>query len=554
MNKRIYILLLSFIMLICINETKAQQHCWVYFKNKPDIQNQIQHPELYLSELAIERRALQNIAIQETDIPVNPIYVQTIKTLCDEVRTSSKWFNAVSITISSSLQLEQIKALPFVSHISKVNTYSLTGSRSLYENKFEPIVSVDVPLFSPTPYGSAYRQIQMIGIDSLHALGYTGKGKHIAVFDGGFLRVNQLDFFEKARNENRIKAIWNYVESNTNVYARSNHGTAVMSVMCADIPNTMIGAAPDASYYLFITEDVSREYRIEEDNWVAAAEKADSIGVDIFNTSLGYTLFDDTTENHTYAEINGDSTIITKAANIAASKGILVVNSAGNEGNSAWRYISAPADGDSVLCVGAVNANREIAGFSSRGPNSSGHLKPNVCAHGAGVIVATLNNSTLAQSNGTSFSGPIIAASAACLWQAFPDKSSSQIFHSIEKSAHLYPSSNYDYGFGIPSFYNAYKSFQTEIYNSNPQLTIPKIYPNPFRNIINILWKSASNAPLSIELLNSNGEVISNAEYSPQADMYTKYFIQLLDEKDAGVYIIRLKQNNYNYTTTLIKY
>ena len=309
-----------------------------------------------------------------------------------------------------------------------------------------------------------------------------------------------------------------------------------------------------AKYYLFITEDTYSETIVEEDNWVAAAEKADSIGVDIFNTSLGYTQYDDTSTNHTYGSMNGDSTTITRAANIAASKGILVVNSAGNEGNSPWRYISAPADGDSVFTIGAVNENGLLAGFSSRGPNSSGHLKPNVCGQGANIIVASNNNGIVARSNGTSFSSPLIAAASACLWQAFPNKSGSQIFHEVERSAHLYSTPNFDYGFGIPNYFNAYKKWENELYDENPSLSIPKVYPNPFRNVITILWNSNSDEPLTIELCNAIGQIVSTQNISVAPHTFSKILISQLDDKDAGLYLLRIKQNGKTYTTSLVKY
>jgi hypothetical protein len=385
-------------------------------------------------------------------------------------------------------------------------------------------------------------------------LGYTGKGMDIAVFDAGFINADKLDFFDIARNDERIVPVWNFVDNNNRVYIRSGHGMNVLSVMCANIPNTFIGAAPDAKYYLFITEDSYSETIVEEDNWVAAAEKADSIGVDIFNTSLGYTQYDDTSTSHTYGSMNGDSTTITRAANIAASKGILVVNSAGNEGNSSWRYISAPADGDSVFTIGAVNENGLLAGFSSRGPNSSGHLKPNVCGQGANIIVASNNNSVVARSNGTSFSSPLIAASSACLWQAFPNKTSSQIFHEIEKSAHLYTNPNYDYGFGIPNFYKAYKKMELEYNQQNPTTSLPKVYPNPFRNGFTILWNSTSESPLSIRIFNSIGQSISDETIQVPANQFSRIYINNIAEKDAGHYTLQILQDKKSYTYPLIKY
>lgn len=548
---------LNFVLVLCISLISttlfSQGNYWISFSDKNQSTYTLQHPEAFLSEKAIDRRFRQGIAIQENDLPVNPVYIEAIRTICPQIHIVSKWLNAVSVSIKDARQLEQIKQLAFVKSISSVRTLK-NNSKNNLESKFEPIITIGTPAFNGSKYGAGFNQVNMIAIDSVHALGYTGKGMDIAVFDAGFTNVDNLDFFAIARQEGRIIPVWNYVDTNANVFIRSFHGTNVMSVMCSQINNVFVGAAPDARYFLFITEDQYHEQIIEEDNWVAAAEKADSIGVDIFTTSLGYTEFDDTTTNHTYAEMNGDSTVITKAANIAASKGILVVNSAGNEGNSSWRYISAPADGDSVLTIGAVNEYGILAGFSSRGPNSSNHLKPNVCGQGANITVCSQTNSVVGKSNGTSFSGPLIAASSACLWQAFPNKTSMEIFHEIEKCSHIYDTPNFDYGFGIPNFLKAFQKLENEILSQNPAITIPKVYPNPFRSTITILWNSSSDGPIQVALFNSLGQCITTQEITLPANTFSKIFLNHLEEKDAGTYTLRITQNKQSYTTTLIKY
>ena len=550
MKKQVVILIIFFFISF---QLFSQHKYWVTFTDKNNSTYTLTHPELFLSQKSIERRFSQGIQISENDLPVNTNYIDAVKKIAPQICTISKWMNAVTIDIADVSLIQKIKVLPFVKDIIPVVRY-YNNDKSTLDNKFEPVVTKDIPIFSPSIYGAGYNQLYMIGMDKLHALGYTGKGIDIAVFDAGFTNTNNLDFFAKARDEGRIIPVWNYVDNTNNVYIRSFHGMNVLSVMCANLKNTFIGAAPDATYYLFITEDSYSEQIVEEDNWVAAAEKADSIGIAIFTTSLGYTTFDDTLTNHKYADLDGNTTIITRAANIAASKGILVVNSAGNEGNSAWRYIAAPADGDSVLTIGAVNENSIIAGFSSRGPNSSNHLKPNVCGQGANIIVAGTTNSVVGTSNGTSFSCPLIAASSACLWQAFPNKTSSEIFHEIEKSAHLFNTPNYDYGFGIPNYFKAYTKLENELYNSNSSLAIPKVYPNPFTNTISILWRSNSNSPLTVELFNCLGQLISSQEIQVSANVYTKLFINQLEQMDAGTYLVRIKQNNKYYNTSMIKY
>lgn len=546
------ILLVLFIFILTTTSLISQNKYWVTFKDKNNSTYSIQHPETFLSEKSIERRFSQGIQITENDLPVNNSYIVAIKNICPNILTVSKWMNAVSIDIANLQQIEKIKLLPFVKSVSSV--IQLQNTKNSSNTKFEPVISMGIPTIDTSIYGSAYNQVKMIGIDKIHALGYKGEGVDIAVFDGGFLNANTLNFFDKAHQDGRIIPVWNYVDNTNNVYVRSLHGMNVLSVMCANIDHVFVGAAPEANYYLFITEDTYQEQIIEEDNWVAAAEKADSIGVQIFTTSLGYTTFDDTTTDHTYADMDGNTTIITRAANIAASKGILVVNSAGNEGNRAWHYISAPADGDSVLTIGAVNENGVIAGFSSRGPNSSNHLKPNVCGQGANIVVAGTNNNEVGRSNGTSFSCPLIAAASACLWQAFPNKTSSEIFHEIEKSANLFNTPNFDYGFGIPNYYAAYNKLENELYSQNPNVSVPKAYPNPFSNTITILWNSTSNNPLEIEVFNSLGQLMTKQEVQAPAHTFSRIYINQLESMDAGTYLLRIKQNNSYFNTSMIKY
>jgi subtilisin family serine protease len=549
MKKQIFFsLLLSY----CLTSfSQEPQKYWVYFRDKSHTPYSIDKPLEFLSFKAVERRMLQGIAINESDLPIDPNYVQALADKGVGISNLCKWMNAVSIATDNLAVIEAIKSLAFVAQVRPVMRM-IDPSRGLAKEKFEPIMSVDFPAFSASKYGASLNQIKMIGIDTLHALGYTGKGIDIAVFDGGFINVDQINFFQIAQNEHRIHPVWNYVDRDTNVYTRSYHGTAVMSVMCANLSGTMIGAAPDANYYLFITEDVAHETRVEEDNWAAAAEKADSIGMMIFSTSLGYTEFNDIATNHTYGEMNGDSTVITRAANMAASKGILVVNSAGNEGNSSWHYISAPADGDSVLCIGAVDPNRVLANFSSRGPNSSGHLKPNVCGNGAKIYVATVN-SDISTSDGTSFSCPLIAASAACLWQAFPEKRSMEIFHAIEQCSDRYSTPDNDYGFGIPDFFVAFKKYEASTHD-NPLEVFPKVLPTLFNHSFVVLWKNAEDATVTFSLYDDKGAMLSSQKQFLVKNEVQKIYFSDMADYQAGIYLLKVSNAKKESTFRLMKY
>jgi hypothetical protein len=304
--------------------------------------------------------------------------------------------------------------------------------------------------------------------------------------------------------------------------------------MAAELPGTMIGTAPDASYILLRTEDAASEFVIEEYNWACGAEFADSAGADVFNTSLGYTTFDDPQYNHTYADMNGDSTVITMAADIAASKGILVVNSAGNSGGSPWNYIGAPADGDSVLTVGAVDINEVIANFSSHGPSFDGRVKPNVCTLGLGTFLA-FDNGTFGYSGGTSFSSPIMAGAAGCLWQARPAFSNMQIFHAIEQSADRYNHPDSLYGYGIPDMMQAWILLGGE--QPPAEDVIISVYPNPFQTSFNIIFYTPQNSNLHLEIFDMAGKKVYE-----QLNTANRYYqsISLNNSLAKGVYVLRL--------------
>jgi hypothetical protein len=302
--------------------------------------------------------------------------------------------------------------------------------------------------------------------------------------------------------------------------------------------DSLIGTAPEASYMLFRTEDSNLETLIEEDNWAAAAEYADSAGVDIINSSLGYTiLYDDTLNSHSYADMDGNSTIITKAADLAASRGILVINSAGNSGSNDWYYIGAPADGDSVLSVGAVNAFGDIASFSSRGPSYDGRIKPNVCAQGVLAVVADLD-STIRVANGTSFSAPIIAGLSACLWGALSTDiiniDNMTLFQSIQQSAHLFQNPNDSLGYGIPNFYQAYLnslSLSDDMNNIN-------LYPNPYLDKFSIY--NHLHSKLQIDIFNNMGALIFSKYVNVEKSIIV---IDELANIAPGIYFIKINQS-----------
>jgi serine protease AprX len=365
--------------------------------------------------------------------------------------------------------------------------------------------------YDASDYGLAFNQLQMLGGDVMHSKGFKGNGITIAVLDAGFYKVDELDVFSDLQNQ--ILSTYDFVDGNSNVYDDHTHGMMVLSTMGAK--GAMMGTAPDAQYLLLRSEDVFSENLIEEFMWVCAAEYADSAGADIINSSLGYTTFDDTLQDHTYADMDGKTTPISIGAGMASDKGIIVVNSAGNSGNSSWHYIGAPADNYDVLTVGAVDENEEFASFSSYGPNASGAEKPNVVAQGKNTVVANSDN-TVITGNGTSFSSPITAGMVACLWGANPHKSAISIKDAIYKSADRYLNPDDQFGYGIPDYYSAYQYL-------NYDFTIP----------IN----ESISEDVSYTIYTVDGKLIDSGilYYNNKQDV-----IKIIKPKTAGVYIIHL--------------
>ncbi len=446
----------------------------VYFSDKDNTPYTIDNPSEYLSERAIQRRVNQGIAIDETDLPVDPSYISLVDDLGDvEFLNELKWFNAILIETVDPNVLQGIQDLEEVVRVELSTTVSGSQEPTLERSRYGYAAKAD------EDYGPSLNQIQMLNGVELHDDGYKGDGMWIGVLDGGFLNMPNAVAFESFFDENRLIGKRNFVDHNETVFVRSTHGSYVMSVMAGNQVDSLIGTAPEASYLLCITEDVQQERRIEEAYWTAAAAYADSIGIDIINTSLGYTTFDVINENYTYADLDGNTALITRASDIAASRGMLIVSSAGNSGDNDWYYIGTPADGDSVLAIGAVGPDEIVTAFSSRGPSFDGRVKPNVMAQGGQSVISDLGTG-ISTANGTSFSSPILAGMAACLWQAFPNSTAWEVHQAIEESAHLYNTPNDSMGYGIPDFEIARTLLSDPLGIANyTNKTALAVYPNP---------------------------------------------------------------------------
>jgi serine protease AprX len=525
-------LLATLLAITSITFAQNTNKYWVYFDGKCATKPA-------LSKNALQKRLDKNLSLDNSDIPVCANYIQALNNAGISIVMKSRWFNAAVVTIENSLILAQFD---FVKEVVAVKKYIPTVKNVELRNEV-PFTPSKKGTFS---YGAAEQQILQLNGIVLHDDGFSGQGMEIAIFDGGFFDVDSHKVFERLRNENRILGTYDFVEGDSNVYESSRHGTQVLSTIAAWVPDSIVGTAPNASFYLFRTEDVRSESLVEEYYWLQAAEAADSLGVDVINSSLGYTTFDDTTTNHTYEMLDGNTTLITRAADMAASKGILVVNSAGNSGNGPWYYIGAPADGDSVFTIGAVDVIGNIAGFSSRGPAADGDLKPNVSARGQSAVVAGYNNGAFTYASGTSFSSPIMAGMSACLWQKHPSASNMDIKDAIERSAHLYNNPNDDYGYGIPDFVAASNMLSLSIHENNT-FTF-ELAPNPVTSNFSISWQEGVFVT-QIELIDMTGRIIQVWKVSGTGNTQT---LQLPTVISRGLYQLKIIAGNQSQTIKLM--
>lgn len=531
----------------------APEKYWIPFTDKNNSPYSVNAPLVFLSQKAIDRRNAQGIAITSQDFPVNPSYIQGVQQAANvNVLLQSRWLNGIIIQTTDTVGLAQIMALPYVDSANAESVITEGGEVASVKMETAGMTykaeDLETGGSEALNYGISEHQNTMIGVDYLHDLGFTGAGMTIAVLDAGFYGADTTTALLPLFNNNQIMGTWDFVDGQTVDYTQhSGHGTGVLDCMGANIPGFYIGSAPDANYWLIRTEDAPTENIIEEYNWVAGAEFADSVGADVVNTSLGYTTFDDPSKDHTYADLDGNTTVITRGADIAASKGMLMVNSAGNSGASSWYYIGAPADGDSVLAIGAVSANRVVTNFSSRGPSADGRVKPNVMAMGGGVP-QPIGDSDVQFINGTSFSGPILAGAAACLWQSRSSYNNMEIFHAIEESADKYLSPNDHYGYGIPNMGMAhYLITDLEEVNKN-QVSISG-YPNPTNGYFYISSRNSKVQSVSIydyighEVAQINQPQIAGSTIELDLSVYPNGVYMIRVQTDDGIQIVKVLKN-----------
>jgi len=470
---------------------------WIGFNDKSNTIYDLSSPNDFLSQRAIQRRLNQGIELDSTDLPVPLIYIDSVINSGNiELWVTSKWFNGIIIKTDDTLALDSILNYGFIEHLSQVKSQKVNKVRKfdLKDEKNSINVSVN-PYF---PYGFCFQQLRLHNADQLQDLGFKGNNIHIAVLDAGFQMADQTNGLSHLYEEGRVLSTYDFVRKETSVYEDHYHGEAVLSIIAGKREGEYWGSAPMASFHLLISEDVFSESLVEEYYWVAAAEYADSAGVDIINTSLGYTVFDDSTQNHTYGDMDGKTTPIARGSNIASSKGILCVTSAGNSGNSAWQYISSPGDADSILTVGAVNSSGDRAVFSSKGPSSDGDVKPNVMSVGWDTYFIPPSSSEVITGNGTSFSAPMMTGMVACLWEAFPELTNMELIHLIEQSSHLYLTPDSLMGYGIPDMLKIYNEVSGVTPEGLNESIIEHIYPNPFIDDFYVLFRSNIDQEINV--------------------------------------------------------
>ena len=546
MKKIIPLLLIS---LFFVSKTEAQfTRYLVKLKNKGGSSFTISNPIAYLSQRAIDRRTRYGILIDSTDLPVTPSYITQIKNVPNvTVINVSKWLNSISILTTDPNAITTINGFPFVQSVSGLAARPAVNGRPS-KDKFALEEEVSFPPSTERPgqieadfynYGtSSYNEIHLHNAEFLHNIGLRGGGMRVALLDAGFTGYSTLKSFDSMNINSQLLGTWDFVSGNADVNDHS-HGMQCLSIIVANIPGQFIGKAPRAKFYLYRTEDAPTEYPIEEHNWSCGAERADSNGVEVISTSLGYTTFDNAALNHTYADMNGNTTMCAIAADLAAKKGMLVFAANGNDGGNAWHFLSTPADGDSVVAVGAVNTAGVVGSFSSYGPSSDNQIKPDMASVGVSAVIQNTNN-TVGTGNGTSFACPNMAGMGTCLWQGFPEFNNMKIVRAMQQTGSKFTTPDDRVGYGIPNMKLAFANLLVDFATSTSTIDTCTTKIN---------WTSKDVRAMKYEIerkLPGQSVYTKVGELNPQAgDSLTNHsyqFINTIINSTAGTVSYRIRQ------------
>ena len=527
----------------------APNKYYVQFTDKNNSPYSINNPEEFLTERAIDRRERFNIPIVENDLPVNPSYLQGVSDIGVDLLNPSRWLNGVTVFTSNATLIDQIEALPYVS-----GTLKMTDQNPNPYSKFENLIRDEstqpnnAKTGSTMDYGLSYGQIDLLNGIDLHDKGFKGEGMVIAVLDAGFTGVIEHPVFQHLWDNNKILGTKDFVYMGGNVYEGHEHGKMVLSCMAAYVPGEMIGTSPEADYWLLRSEEGPLENIIEEYNWVSAAEFADSVGADVINSSLSYFDFDMPEWTYDYSEMDGNTAISTIGADIAASKGMIVCNSAGNSGY----LVGAPADGDSVMTVGAVDNNGNRADFSSIGPTADGRIKPNSMATGAGATIAVGTSNISTGGYGTSFSSPILAGMITCLWQSHPEMTAMEVMESVMESGSTAGDPDNYMGWGIPDFTSA-DSILTSINPPAYENSKISVGPSPFRDELTIRVDIDTAETISVRLINVKGNIVLNRKYNVSKVNNTIELNYEIAGLAKGAYFLSIDTDRWTETVKVLK-
>jgi serine protease AprX len=529
-------------LLVCALGVSAQpvNRYMVFFKDKEGSSFSVSEPLEFLSEKAIARRIKENVDITDQDFPVNSAYVSGVSGTGADVFFSTRWMNGVLIQCDPAL-VASIQALAFVDHVEFVAPQARlqkNGRSKVTLRKKNGATAV-----------RTQTQLQMLGIPQMHADGFRGEGIDIALFDGGFPGVNLTQPFQHIFNEGRFnaEASHDFIRNSDNVFQYDDHGSQVFSVIAAEVADEFTGGAYEANFQLYVTEDDGPEHRIEEYNWLFAAERADSAGVDIISSSLGYYDFDDASMNYSTSQMDGQTAVSSRAAQMASDRGIVVVASAGNEGNiPSWRIITAPADAEGVIAVANVNTSGVASSSSSIGPSSDGRIKPDLAALGTGVNVVQ-SNGNMSTASGTSVAAPLITSLVAGVWQAYPELTSKEIVLLLKSTASRATNPNNSVGYGIPN-YESIKNYLAE----NTQTELFEVFPNPAKDTLIISPIDPDSVSFChVEVVNSVGQKVASEDVS--FSWLTKNHKSDISALAPGLYFVRISFEQQKFVFKLVK-
>ncbi len=529
-------------------QAPPQDRYVIFLSDKDGTSHSLDRPLAFLSPAALERRKSQYIALNSSDLPVNADYVAQLAKAGADVYYTSRWLNAVMV--AGDQDADTYRKLSFVDRVELIKPTRSEGGRGKDGSSYTGKTPLSTPENTEAQLLNVL-QNEMLGINAMHQAGYTGKGVSVAVFNGGFKGVDTVAYFRHLYENGQMIPGYDFVGNNSDVYRYGQHGTEALSCIAAYQPGVLEAGAYEANIMLCITEESGSEYRVEEYNWLFAAEMADSAGINIISTSLGYTTFNDPAMNYDYADLDGNTAVITRAVNLAAKKGILCVISAGNEGASRWRYVSPPADAPDALSVGAVSSSGDRVSFSSFGPTADGRVKPDVSALGLQTVVVDARGEVV-RSNGTSFSAPLITGLTAGVWEAFPDETNLEIIERIRLAGNSSLAPNNELGYGIPTFPATLLVPDPD--QKQERIANYRVYPNPIEsgNLFVEAKTRKLSFPMEVHIYNSTGQRVMQTTFT--SDTFSPTLSLDTSGLGQGVYILHILSPTASDTMKVIKF